>query len=124
MSPHTGFVLRAVPWYRLPDGQIGRILTFCHVPGVPLSIDLWTEKGVRTVPWREGRPPELVPIDSPRVGEWWHFLSCSRHGSRNVIGELPFRIPERWSFLGKSCEELVSCGCLVPDEDFGAKRPG
>ena len=120
MNSATGFVLRLTQWYRLADGTIGRILSFCLQEGVSL-IDLWTVNGIRTVSWKEGKPPELVPIDSPKVGEWWHFLSCSRHGSRNVIGELPFKIPERWSFFGKPCEELVSCGCLVPDEHFGAK---
>lgn len=118
----TGFVLRAAAWYRLPDGQIGRVLSFCLHEGIALSIDLWTEKGVRTVSWKDGQAPELVPLETPRVGEWWHFLSCSRHGSRNVIGELPFLISERWPFFGKASEELVSCGCLVPDQDFGAKR--
>lgn len=121
-SRHSETVLPLADWYRLPDGRLCRALTFTLWEGGAL-IDVWMRDGaILSVAWKLGENPKLNPVVAARAGEWWRFRSCADHGRLNKIGEIPFAIPDVWGFSGKHNEELVSCGCLVPD-DTGLDLP-
>jgi len=109
-------VLDLAPWYRLPQGQLCRALAFTLWEGGAL-IDVSVQGGtIQAISWKLGERPLLEAVYQARPGEWWRFKSCSRHGSKNQIGELPFMVPDPWPYYGNLNAEMVSCGCLVPDE--------
>jgi hypothetical protein len=106
-------------WWRLASGELvwvvgavkkgSRIHAHVRKPGGKGLLLIWSsfEKG-------------LLPLVDVRPGEWWRFRVCPSHGRVSPIGELPFRVPESGSgapsLTGVPTRELVSCGCLTPDE--------
>jgi hypothetical protein len=108
------------PWYRLSDGSpawaaYGRAGASNVGEKLVVTLDemeFITQDGRRiTVDNLKAPRRSWAPIGSPRVGEWWRFLDCGKHGLSLHDGVF------QWEegAARADCAERVRCGCLRPE---------